>query len=55
MILNMRNLLVSIAEIRLSKCVFEKTLLYLDSFLNEDRTNRFLICLRPVINECQQA
>ena len=52
MILKMRNLLVFIAEVSLSECVFEKTLLFLDSFLNEDRTNRVSFGLRPA-NECQ--
>ena len=54
MIQKMKNLLVSIAEVRLSECVFARTLLFLDSFVNEDRTNRVSFCLRPV-NECQLA
>ena len=54
MILKMSKLLVSIAEVRLSECVFARTLLILDSFLDEDRTNRFSFCLRPA-SACQQA
>ena len=54
MILKMSNLLVSIAEVRLSECVFARTLLILDSFLDEDRTNRFSFSLRPATG-CQQA
>ena len=44
--------LVFIAEVSLNECVFEKTLLFLDSFLNEDRTNRVSFGLR---HECQLA
>ena len=54
MILKMRDLLVFIAEVRLSECVFARTLLILDSFLDVDRTNRFSFCLRPA-TDCQQA
>ena len=52
----MSNLLVSIAEVRLSEYVFARTLLILDSFLDSflDRTNRFSFCLRPATG-CQQA
>ena len=49
--LKMRNLLVSIAGVRLRQCLFERTLLFLDSFLNEDMTNHFLFCLVPP-NKC---